>query len=232
MKYKQLVVNGCSYMHKYAAGLGHVNLKTQLGIDFAQSITVSGSANSRILRTTLKHSYQTDKPTFYVIGLSFVCRWEVSISESLNELEGRWVNVGAMSEFRPQFNWTKQDSESFTELNFKGATFGMKDLWDDLIFRLLSMLGDLRSRGHQALIYNQIDAPESFLNDSQIKLLGQDPSFVHALHWRALPWQRSQGVPAVKTDTSPEESKHLKFGYHDHLNTFLTDYITQHNILR
>ena len=228
---EELVANGCSYMLGYSAGGGQ-DLARRLQIPESSSIARAGSSNSRIIRTTLKHSYQTDRPTFYVLGLSFVCRWEISVSETLNEFEGRWVNVATMSEFRPQFNWTNQDSESFTELNFKGATFGMQDMWDDLIFRLLSMLGDLRSRGHQALIYNQIDAPESFLNDSQIKLLGQDPSFVHALHWRALPWQRSQGVPAVKTDTSPEESKHLKFGYHDHLNTFLTDYITQHNILR
>lgn len=228
---EELVANGCSYMLGYGAGGGQ-DLARRLQIPKSSSIACAGSPNSRIIRTTLKHSYQTSKPTFYVIGLSFVCRWEISVSETLNEFEGRWVNVATMSEFQPQFNWTKQDSESFTELNFKGATFGMHDMWDDLIFRLLSMLGDLRSRGHRALIYNQIDAPESFLNDSQIKLLSQDTAFVHALCWRALPWQRSQGVPAIETDTSPEDCKHLKIGYHKHLNTFLTDYITQHNILK
>jgi len=226
-----LVANGCSYMLGYREG-GARDLARRLQIPKFCSLAILGSSNSRIIRTTLKHSYATKVPTFYVIGLSFVCRWETTISESLNEFEGRWINPVSMSGFRPQFNWTKQDSESFTDLNFKGAAFGMQDMWDDLIFKLLSMLGDLRSRGHRALIYSQIDAPDSLLNDFQVKLLSQDPAFVHELRWCAVPWQRSQGVPTDKTDTSPEECKHLEFGYHDHLNTFLTDYITQHNILK
>ena len=228
---EELVANGCSYMLGYNGG-GAQDLASQLQIPESSSIARAGSSNSRIIRTTLKHSYQTNKPTFYVIGLSFVCRWEVSVSETSNEFEGRWVNVAAMSEFQPQFNWTNQDSESFTELNFKSATFGMQDMWDDLIFKLLSMLGDLRSRGHRALIYSQIDTPESFLNKFQSKLLSQDSSFVHSLCWRAIPWQRGQGVPAIETDTSPEDCKHLEVGYHDHLNKFLTDYVKQHNILK
>ena len=228
---EELVANGCSYMLGYG-GDGIQDLARRLQIPESSNIARAGSSNSRIIRTTLKHSYQTNKKTFYVIGLSFICRWEISVSEPLDEFEGKWVNV-ANSEFPPQYGWTKKDSESFTELNFKGAMFGMQDILDDLIFRLLSMLSDLRSRGHQALIYSQIDkGTERFFNEFQLKLLRQETSFIDALQWCAVTWQRSQGVPAIETDTSSEDCKHLEVGYHDLLNKFLTDYIKQHNILK
>ena len=52
-----LVVNGCSYMASYAVGQGHVDLAQKLGLEHPASLAIGGSANSRILRTTLKHSY-------------------------------------------------------------------------------------------------------------------------------------------------------------------------------
>ena len=84
---QQLIVNGCSYTHSYALGQGHRDFAHRLGIDKAKSIAVSGSANSRILRTTLKHSY-TAPPTLYVLGMTFLSRLEIPICEPENEFEG------------------------------------------------------------------------------------------------------------------------------------------------
>ncbi len=60
---EHLVVNGCSYMEAYADGLGPLDLANRLGIPTADTLALGGSANTRIIRTTLKHSYQTDRPT-------------------------------------------------------------------------------------------------------------------------------------------------------------------------
>jgi len=65
MKYQQLVVNGCSYMESYASGFGHQELAERLSIPQAISLAIGGSANSRIIRTTLKHSYITLQPTLF-----------------------------------------------------------------------------------------------------------------------------------------------------------------------
>ena len=89
---QQLVVNGCSYTHTYASGNGHEDLAQRLGMANAHSIAVSGSANSRILRTTLKHSY-TAPPTLYVLGMTFLSRLEIPICEPENEFEGRFRGI-------------------------------------------------------------------------------------------------------------------------------------------
>jgi hypothetical protein len=238
MKYHQLVVNGCSYMHKYAAGLGHANLKTQLGIDSAQSIAVSGSANSRILRTTLKHSYATTVPTFYVLGMTFVSRLELPICEEENSFEGRWVNP-QNQEFKSrwQMHWTDQDKEQFVETKLKSEIYSIVDRTEDLMYRMLSTVNDLKSRGHAVLMYQQADnLYQAHLHDPKLILFNHCPEIVHGFEWRATEYQHEQGVPGSKYPPGspyvPPDMTHPEQGQHHVLNAYLTNYINEHKILQ
>lgn len=238
MKYKSLVVNGCSYMHKYASGLGHVDLKTQLGIDSAQSIAVSGSANSRILRTTLKHSYTTTVPTFYVLGMTFVSRLELPICEEETSFEGRWVNP-QNQEFKSrwQMHWTDQDCEQFVEIKLKSEVYSIVDRTEDLMYRMLSTVNDLKSRGHAVLMYQQADnLYQSHLHNPKLSLLKYCPEIVHGFEWRATAYQHEQGVSGSEYPPGspyvPPDMTHPEPGHHHVLNTYLTNYINQHKILQ
>lgn len=257
MKYKQLVVNGCSYMHKYAAGLGHVDLASQLSIDSAQSIAVPGSANSRILRTTLKHSYAATVPTFYVLGITFVSRLELPICEEETSFEGRWVNP-QNQEFKSrwQLHWTDRDSEQFVETKLKSEIYSIVDRTEDLMYRMLSTISDLKRRGHQVLMYQQADnLYQEHLHDPKLALLNSCPEIVHGLNWRAIAYQHKQGVPSlIYTPSSPSahqrkqvvtvsmrptglpyvpaEMTHPDQGHHHVLNAYLTNYINEHKILQ
>jgi hypothetical protein len=57
---EQLVVNGCSYAKSYATGGGHVDLAKRFDL-IPYDLSITGSANTRIIRSTLKHSYETTK---------------------------------------------------------------------------------------------------------------------------------------------------------------------------
>jgi hypothetical protein len=65
----RLVTNGCSYMRGIVRGNGHIELANSLGINHTQDLSLAGSCNSRIIRTTLKDSFGTDQSTLYIIGL-------------------------------------------------------------------------------------------------------------------------------------------------------------------
>ena len=238
MKYKSLVVNGCSYMHKYAAGLGHVDLKTQLGIESAQSIAVSGSANSRILRTTLKHSYAATVPTFYVLGMTFISRLELPICEEETSFEGRWINPQNQEyKSRWQMHWTDQDSAQFVETKLKSETYSIVDRTEDLMYRMLSVINDLKSRGHAVLMYQQADTLyQEHLYDPKLALLNSCVEIVHGFEWRATAYQHEQGVPGSKyppgTPYIPPDITHPEQGHHHVLNAYLTNYINEHKILQ
>ena len=256
MKYSRLVVNGCSYMESYASGNGHVDLAQQLGIEKVESLAIGGSANNRIIRTTLKDSYITTEPTVYVIGMTFVLRTEIPILKLVgvhtefddNTFEGRWTNPQNQYFVKDWLHfWKESDTDTFVNLWFKSNTHGLLDQVEDLMYRFLSFIGDLTRRGHGVLIFNQADLAltadrpneKKFLDVEKIKLLKETKNFVHGLSWAAIPWQHEQGVPSTvyregmvfKYGAPPENVKHRQPGAHQKLNEYLINYINEYKIL-
>ena len=225
-------------MHKYATGQGHVDLKNKLGIESAQSIAVSGSANSRILRTTLKHSYRVTVPTFYLLGMTFVSRLELPICKEENSFEGRWCNP-QNQEFKSRWQtpWSDKDSEQFVETKLKSEIYSIVDRTEDLMYRMLSVINDLKSRGHAVLMYQQADnLYQPHIYDPKLALLKLYPEIVGGFAWRATAYQHEQGVPGSKyppgSPSVPPDMTHPEAGQHQVLNTYLTNYIHEHKILQ
>jgi hypothetical protein len=235
---QQLVVNGCSYTESYAGGNGHQDLTQRLGIsEPAISLGIGGSANTRILRTTLKHSYSTNLPTLYVLGMTFVSRLEIPIAEPDNEFEGRWVNP-QNQEFcsRWQYHWTQIDSDQFVKIKLKSEMYSILDRTEDLMYRMRSVITDLKSRGHRVLMYQQADnLYQDLLDDSRLQLF-KCPEIVGGFEWRAVAWQHQQGVaPTIYSPGHgpvPPDMTHPARGHHQLLNEYLTNYIQEHKILQ
>lgn len=223
-------------MKTYSLGNGHVDLANRLGISVSNSLAIGGSANTRIIRTTLKHSYQTDCPTFYVLGMTFLSRLEIPILDNQNEFEGRWTNPQNQAFVKDwQLHWTQKDTDQFVELKLKSEAYSILDRVEDLMYRLVSMITDLQNRGHRVLVFQHADdLYQCFLNDNRLRLFRR-PEFIEGYAWRATPWQHEQGVTATVYDppmpmVSPETT-HRVVGEHHKLNEYLCNYIQKHNIL-
>ena len=177
-------------------------------------------------------------PTFYVLGMTFVSRLELPICEEETSFEGRWVNP-QNQEFKPrwQMHWTDQDCKQFVEIKLKSEIYSIVDRTEDLMYRMLSTVNDLKSRGHQALLYQQADnLYQPHLHDPKLALLNSCPEIVHGFEWRATAYQQQQGVPGSKYPPGslyvPPDMTHPEQGHHHVLNTYLTNYINEHKILQ
>lgn len=230
-----LVVNGCSYMASYAVGQGHVDLAQKLGLEHPASLAIGGSANSRILRTTLKHSY-ISPPTLYVLGMTFLSRLEIPICKPENEFEGRWVNP-QNQEFKSrwQHGWEQVDSNQFVETKLKSEVFSILDRTEDLMYRMLSTITDLKSRGHRVLMFQQADnLYQDHLDDPRLKLFYR-PEIINGFKWRAIAWQHEQKVQptnyAPGSQYVPADMTHPEIGHHALINDYLTNYIQEYKIL-
>ena len=242
---KRLVVNGCSYMHVYALGNGHNDLADRLGITDAESIAQSGCNNSRILRTTVKDSYLTDVPTFYVLGMTFISRSEVPIlkyepgESAATSFEGRWTNPqNQLYASRWEDHWTNKDTDTFVDLKLKEELVSLLDRTEDLMYRMLTTISDLESRGHSVLLYQQADSDYFCeLEAPRLQLFKTKSNFVNNFKWSAIQWQHEQGVPinegayTNRYGDAPESIRHRRAGHHQILNEFLTNYIVEHKIL-
>ena len=230
-----LVVNGCSYMDSYAVGHGHVELATQLGLTNPVSLAIGGSANSRILRTTLKHSY-TAPPTLYILGMTFVSRLEIPICNPDNDFEGRWINPQNQEfKHRWQHGWSSSDSDQFVETKLKTEVFSILDRTEDLMYRMLSTIADLKSRGHRVLMFQQADnLYQEYLTDARLQLFKQ-PEIISGFEWRAIAWQAENDVAPKRYPPGsvyvPPDMTHPAIGHHALINNYLTNYIQEYKIL-
>ena len=239
---KLLVVNGCSYTRSYSDGNGHIDLARGLGIvghhniPLAVSLAIGGSANSRILRTTLKHSYITQVPTLYVLGMTVVSRLELPICNPDDEFEGTWCNP-QNQEFHSKWQrqWTVRDSEQFVKIKLKSEVYSILDRTEDLMYRMTSTITDICSRGHRVLMFQQADSLyQEHLSNPRLKLF-QRPEIIQGFGWRAVAWQHAQGVEptiyAAGSPPVPPDVTHPKSGQHQMVNEYLTNYIQEHKIL-
>lgn len=239
---QRLVVNGCSYMHVYASGGGHMDLASNLDIKLSGSLAQTGCNNSRILRTTLKDSYMTDIPTLYILGMTFINRSEIPIlrcEDEDNSFEGRWANPQNLM-YRKQWEdfWTEDDTDRFVELREKESLFGGLDFAEDLMYRMLAVIGDLERREHRVVMYQQADtAHHNFSDNPRLSLLKNNKNIIGDFKWCSIQWQHSQGVPfqtyagGNKYGDPPDEMRHRKIKHHQKLNDFLTKYIKAYKIL-
>lgn len=239
----QLVVNGCSYMESYAFGQGHIDLAQRLGIEKepgvvnALSLAVGGSANSRILRTTQKHSQNPEASTLYVLGMTFVSRLEIPILENTDSFEGGWTNPqNQIFKNRWMPHWKQSDSDQFVNLKLKWETNSILDRVEDLMYHMLAVINDIQQRGHKVLVFQQADnLYQELLDHAKLKYFKQLPCIVHGFEWRSIAYQHSQGVQATVYAPGhphvPPDMVHPAPGHHNILNTYLTEYIQEHKIL-
>lgn len=245
MSVDRLVVNGCSYMEAYASGQGHRHLAEQLTISDYKSLAIGGSANSRILRTTLKDSYNANVPTIYILGLTFISRSEIPILKYVNEdaelsFEGRWTNPqNQQFSHRWEDIWIEQDTDRFVELKLKSELFSLLDRTEDLMYQTLSLIDSLNSRRHKIIVFQQADDSYNYLLDSpRLSLFRNYKEIVRGFGWQAIQWQHEHGIPPISIEPTynkygepPAEIRHRLPGQHQKLNEFLINYIKEYKIL-
>jgi hypothetical protein len=232
---QRLITNGCSYMHIHAQGAGHLDLANLLNIKNSESLAISGSCNSRIIRTTLQDCYATTQPTLYIIGLTFFHRYELSIRQGHPDPDGKWVSfTGTGSSVFDDYeeHITKKDLDTYADLYAKFLY--LSEVGTDLQWKLLSLIDTLHYRGHRVVIFNTAEGGVDYwlVDNPKFDPLRKRKEIINGLAWRSIPWQFEQGARwPVEDERHPLDCRHVVPGDHKWLNQFLIDYIKTNNIL-
>lgn len=237
-----LVTNGCSYMATYTKGQGHEDLAERFDLT-PHDISITGSANSRIIRTTLKHSYETTNKTLYVLGMTFVsreelpiCRYDDSINPTAQDVwEGAWTNpqnqLYGMSRWVD--HWTEKHTSEWVKIRERYEVGTLVDRTEELQYRMASMIDSLILRGHRVIIFQQADQWWDNFTDAENKRLQKLESYkqiVNGFRWCAVRWQHEQGVPYTDYSQAPHNIKHRQPGSHKVINDYLEQYIRQYEL--
>ena len=110
----------------------------------------------------------------------------------------------------------------------------MVDRIENLMYQMLSMIDSLTQRGHSCIIYQQADhwwygmLPEEF---NRIRLLEDHKNIIGDFTWCAVREQHQAGVKYISDEEHVEaELRHRQPGEHKWLNTYLEQYIRQHEL--
>jgi hypothetical protein len=233
VKFSRLASIGCGYMQGYAHGQGHLDLAQRLSIDSAVDLSLSDSSNSRIFRVLSADSLKTPDPTLYVIGLTFLGRWDLPLNKHPREQEGRWVsfqNHRSVIQSLEHSVLSPGEFDNLLDIKLKIEAFSISDRLFDLALDLRNIIHSLRQRDHGCVIFNTADdLILPWLNDNSIKDLLDVPEIIDGLRWMSVPYQFDYGVTASHFDTEyadvPLHHRHTNPGEHEVLNDFLTNYI-------
>lgn len=235
---QRLFVNGCSYMHLYHQGGGTADLAKKLEISKSLSEAKSGACNGRIIRTTLRDMYASQVPTLYLLGMTFVHRYELTLLQDPTE-DGHWVSFNPWMPSWPNgppTNWQK--NLTMTELNNFGKLYTKmiygKDLLEDLMYRLRCLIDTAKQQSHKILIFNTAEhGVDKWITDSKFDLFKNNVHIIGGFRWKSIPWQFEQGASYLPQDEQfPANCRHVRPGDHHWLNQFLLDYINEHKILQ
>jgi hypothetical protein len=235
VKMQRLVVAGCSYINYYAEGDGHQDLAQQLSIPQAVSLAKNSVCNQRILRVLAQDLYTAQEPTFYIMGLTFLSRFELAIKAESDGIDGYWQSFNSHSVACQDPKWYQevqaQDLDTLSKLH--GRFFNARHFMQDLMYRLLTLRDAAHQRGHRLLVFNTAEhGLQYWIHEPQFEPLRASSVFVAGLAWSSIAWQFEQGATWPPEDEQyPWDCRHVAPGDHAHLNRFLVDYIHSHSIL-
>lgn len=232
---QRLCINGCSYMNYYHQGGGSSDLAARLQLTEYKSLAKNSVCNSRILRTTLRDMYSTDVPTLYILGTTFINRYELTLLEQATD-DGNWVSCNGSQitliprDYTPGVTLTDINNFAKAHVNLMNG----KDLLEDLMYRLRSTIDAAKNKSHRILIFNTAEhAVDYYLHEPQFDLFRQCKEIINGFKWRSIPWQFEQGATYPPEDEQyPADCRHVSLGDHSWLNEFLTNYIQEHKILK
>jgi len=235
----RLVINGCSYMQCYADGNGHGDLAAQLKITQHENLAEPGACNNRIIRTTLRDSFVNPAPTLYVIGVTFVSRYELPVNKDRVYPDGKWLSFTTSGLSHPSTVVIdpcvcEKDLDWYQDIWLKINLTSFDEWAEDLQYRLLSMCDSLNRRGHSCIVFNTAEAVLDYvLDQSKFQPMKSQRQIIDGLKWKSIPWQFDQGAAWLPNDERHDRNcRHVAPGQHQWLNQYLTNYIQEYTILQ
>mgnify|MGYP003625384501 FL=1 len=228
-------------MASYTQGNGHIDLAKRFNLT-PHDISITGSANSRIIRTTLKHSHETPHKTLYVIGFTFISREELPICHYTDRhtkqevWEGAWTNPQNQHFGKNRWvaEWNDWETKQWILFRERYEKLSLVDRVENLMYQMLAMIDSLTHRGHNCIIYQQADIwwPDTLIKaPNRIKLLKGNKNIVNDFTWCAVREQHRAGVPYMSDEEHIEaEMRHREAGAHEWINNYLEAHIRKHEL--
>ena len=226
---KTLLINGCSFGKIWNPSQEFVE---SLGCDNTVNISKVATSFQRTCRSTVEWVAQNGTPDYVIIPITFAHRWELSISENEDNIDGAWFPLQRKElldsvEQKISPDVSKDKVMQLIDLYY-GVIPTIKTYWDKIFTEIILLSAFLESRKIKHLFFDMCNEFETrhiegYKGFSKVKLIGENKNVIDLFSFcgNRYMWQSITGDKSENFNIhhAPEQYKTLEQRLLDHIKS-------------
>ena len=220
----KLLINGCSYTTNWSPSCQLLGNK--LNFESTVNLSLSGSSNDRIFRSTLEYIFN-NSVDFVILSLTFMDRQEAPWGKDI------WTDYSPMGVMRP--SELLNDEKLYTKYIQDRYRYDIDMKYTDkLLNNIITFSGWLDHKKIRYVIFSSPgeyfkNADFGFINQNKLIYLNKNPRIIDIENWSANQYIHDNGGTSFEQEGIPSGSHYTPDSY-PILNNFLYDYIIKHDL--
>jgi len=226
---KRLLINGCSFGECWNPTQEFIE---SLGCDITVNISKVATSFQRTCRSTVEWIAQNGNPDFVIIPITFAHRWELSISENEDTVDGAWFPLQRKElldsiKQRLSPDVSKDKVMQLIDL-YHGVIPTIKTYWDKIFTEIILLSAFLESKKIKHLFFDMCNEFEKrhikgYKGFSKVKLIEDNRNVIDLFSFcgNRYMWQSMTGGKSENFNVhhAPEQYKILEKKLIDYINT-------------
>jgi len=229
---KTLLINGCSFAERWRPTEEFVK---SLDCDTVTNISKVATSFQRTCRSTIEWIAQNHNPHFVIIPITFVHRWELSLSKVQDEIDGNWFPLQIKDLLLMSKNELAQEVDVHKIGQMMDIYYGygskntLRTWWDKTFTEIILLSSFLKQRNIKHLMFDmcnafdktQIKGDKGF---EKIKLIDENPNVIDLWSFcgNRLMWETLSSEIQEKTD---QNTHHHHGKDYSHLENHIIGYL-------
>jgi len=213
-----LLMNGCSYTAIWQPSEKFTNA---LGCDKVNNIALYGGSFQRVCRTTVEYFAKNPKPNFVLIPITFCYRWELSVGNKNDDMEGNWLPMRTNNDLKQEQMAQEVSKEKIDDLvdNYYGCIPNDINYIDKMFTDIIMLSSFLEKQEVPYLMFdmcNGFDREDlkNFKGMDKLSLIESNKNIVDLFTFCGNRYMWSQLTNAQQKKADKTTHHHASFTYH------------------
>ena len=209
-----LLLNGCSYTAIWKPSIPFLD---RIGCDRVVNISKHGGSFQRTCRTTVEYFAQKTKPKFAIIPLTFRHRWELSIRQSNDNLDGAWYPLHPSTVVDDDVIVSKKKMQKLLD-QYYGLIPNDITYLDRMFTEIILLSSFLEANKVNYIMFDMCNAftkenMEGFKGIEKINLINQNKNIINLFEFCGNSFMWEMLSPKQKLETDKFTHHHSRMSY-------------------
>jgi len=227
---KTLLINGCSFGECWTPTK---NFIADLGCDNLVNISKPGTSFQRTYRSTIEWIAQNESPAMVLIPITFSHRWELSLNQDEDMIDGSWIPLQTSNHISDQYNLQGVQIKDVKKLvdDYYKIIPTIKTYWDRMFTDIIMMAGFLDQQNIPYLMWDMCNGFDknhikSYKGFQKIDFIEKNKRIIDIWKFCGNKFMRDT-MPSDLRHKTPEFAFHHAPEQYNELENYLIRYVNQ-----